>query len=331
MMIQHIDVLPRRPPARGLTAAVDIGGTKIAGGLVDPLGRLVHQVQRATPATEPGSVVLAAVYEVVDALAADPRWDRVRALGLASPGPIDVARGSVSPVNIAGWRDYPLVRELAAHPAAAGLPIVLGNDAVAMAAAEHGFGAARGHANALCMVVSTGVGAGLILNGSVHAGPTGNAGHLGHIAIDLDGEPCACGSRGCVEGIASGTAIARRAVRDGWRAPGTDSSAAAVARSARAGDPIALAAFDRAAQALAAAIAATAALVEIEVAVIGGGVAEAGPTLFDPLRRHLGTYAVLPFSAGLSVVPAHLGTDAGLVGAAALASAHLADSSTPVG
>ena len=307
-----------------VVAAIDIGGTKIAAGLVDAEGTLLYQVQRPTPAREAGDAVLKAVHEVLDLLAADPRWSRVRALGIGSAGPVDISRGTVSPINIPGWRGFPLVAQVAAHPAAAGLAIVLGGDGVAMTAAEHWRGAARGYANALCLVVSTGVGAGLVLNGSVHPGRTGNAGHLGHISVDLDGEPCPCGSRGCLEGIASGPAIARRALRDGWRpgvgADGTaDPSAAAVAVAALAGDPVATAAFDRAAQALAAGIAATATLVEIEVAVIGGGVSRAGEVLFAPLRRHLAGYATLPFTAGIRLEPALLGTDAGLVGAAALA------------
>ncbi|MFC1416231.1 ROK family protein [Streptacidiphilus cavernicola] len=309
----------RAASAERLYAAVDVGGTKIAGGLVDRDGALVFQVTRATPPNGTAEAVLGAAHQVVDLLAADPRWGRVAALGVGSAGPVDTARGTVSPVNIPGWRDFPLVRSLAGHPAVGALPVVLGGDAVAMTAAEHWRGAARGHANALCLVVSTGVGGGLVLGGALHPGPTGNAGHLGHISVDLDGEPCPCGSRGCVELIASGTAIARHALRNGWRPAGADRSAGAVAASARDGDPVALAAFDRAAQALAAGIAATATLVEIDLAVIGGGVAQAGETLFAPLRRHLAGYATLSFVSGLRVVPAALGTDAGLVGAAALA------------
>ena len=327
MSIQPTDPLP---PPRGsasgpLLAALDIGGTKIAGGLVDAEGGLLHRVQRPTPATEPAAAVLKAVHEVLELLAADPRWARVEALGIGSAGPVDISQGTVSPVNVPGWRGFPLVEQVAAHPAAAGLPVVLGGDGVAMTAAEHWRGAARGCSDALCLVVSTGVGAGLVLNGAVHTGRTGNAGHLGHISVDLDGEPCPCGSRGCVERLASGPAIARRALRDGWRPTGPDDSAAAVAASARAGDPVALAAFDGAAQALAAGIAATATLVEIEVAVVGGGVAAAGEVLFAPLRRHLAEYAALPFAAGVRVEPALLGTDAGLVGAAALALAARGD------
>ncbi|MCZ4119886.1 ROK family protein [Streptomyces sp. H39-S7] len=309
-------------PDEVLTAALDIGGTKIAGALVTPDGELVHRVRRATPARESAEVLLGAVYEVVSGLAAHPSWEHVRALGIGSAGPVDLTHGTVSPVNIPAWRDFPLAASVEAHPALAHRRVVLAGDAVAMTAAEHRHGAARGYGDALCLVVSTGVGAGLVLNGRVHHGLTGNAGHFGHISVDFDGEPCPCGARGCLEGIASGTAITRHALSLGWRSsPASDASpdAAAVAAAARAGETAALAAFDRAARALAAGIAATAALVEIDLAVVGGGVAQSGEVLFGPLEHHLRRYATMPFLRRLRAVPAELGSDAGLVGAAVLA------------
>ena len=198
---------------------------------------------------------------------------------------MDASAGTVSPVNIPGWRDFPLVERVRA--AAGGLPVELVGDGVAMTAAEHWQGAARGHDNALCMVV---------LHrrrrrprprtGSCTPAPPATPGHIGHISVDLDGDPCPCGARGCVERIASGPNIARRALESGWRpGPDGDTSAAAVAAAARAGDPVAVASFERAAQALAAGIAATATLVEIDIAVIGGGRGKAGDVLFTPLRR----------------------------------------------
>ncbi|MGP4088897.1 ROK family protein [Streptomyces sp. KR55] len=307
-----------------LVAALDIGGTKIAGGLVDGGGRIVVRAQRPTPAQQDGDTVMRAVEEVIGELTAAPLWGRANAVGIGSAGPVDASAGTVSPVNVPGWRDYPLVERVRA--AAGGLPVELIGDGVAITAAEHWQGAARGHDNALCMVVSTGVGGGLVLNGRLHPGPTGNAGHIGHISVDLDGDPCPCGARGCVERIASGPNIARRALEAGWRpGPDGDTSAAAVAAAARAGDPVAVASFERAAQALAAGIAATATLVEIDIAVIGGGVGKAGDVLFSPLRKALGDYATLSFVQGLKVMPAQMGTDAGLVGAAAAALASRTD------
>ncbi|MET8244214.1 ROK family protein [Streptomyces sp. NPDC005202] len=301
-----------------LVAALDIGGTKIAGALVDGHGSILVRAQRATPAQEDGDTVMRAVEQVLGDLAASPLWGRATALGIGSAGPVDASAGTVSPVNVPCWRAYPLVER--ARAAAGGLPVELIGDGVAITAAEHWQGAARGHDNALCMVVSTGVGGGLVLNGQLHPGPTGNAGHIGHISVDIDGDPCPCGSRGCVEGIASGPNIARRAIENGWQpGPDKDTSAAAVAAAARAGDPVAVASFERAARALAAGIAATATLVEIDIAVIGGGVGKAGDVLFRPLRKALSDYATLSFVQRLTVTPAQMGTDAGLVGAAAAA------------
>ncbi|MEU7064212.1 ROK family protein [Streptomyces sp. NPDC053429] len=309
-------------PADGLTAAIDIGGTKIAGALVHPDGAMTATTRRPTPRGTDAEGVMAAVAEVVADLARSPLWPSVVRCGVGSAGPVDTSRGTVSPVNIAAWRGFPVLERVSAELAAHGarIPAVLAGDGVAMTAAEHWLGAARGHADALCMVVSTGVGGGLILNNRLHPGPTGNAGHIGHISVAFDGEPCVCGGRGCVESIASGTAIARWALAQGWTPAGDgDATAAGVAAAARAGDPVAVAAFDRAGRALAAAIAATATLVETGIAVIGGGVAASGDTLFEPVRRHLASYATLSFVRDLRVVPASLGTDAGLIGAAAAA------------
>ncbi|MGT2530813.1 ROK family protein [Streptomyces nojiriensis] len=300
--------------------AIDIGGTKIAGALVHPDGTMTATTRRPTPRGTDADGVMAAVTEVVAELSRSPLWTTAARCGIGSAGPVDASRGTVSPVNIGAWREFPVQARIEAELAARGaeLPTVLAGDGVAMTAAEHWLGAARGHANALCMVVSTGVGGGLVLNNQLHPGPTGNAGHIGHISVAFDGEPCVCGGRGCVESIASGTAIARWALAQGWT-PAGDASAAGVAVAAEAGDPIALAAFDRAGRALAAAIAATATLVETDIAVVGGGVAASGDTLFEPIRRHLASYATLSFVRDLEVVPATLGTHAGLIGAAAAA------------
>ncbi|MFI8191592.1 ROK family protein [Streptomyces sp. NPDC085946] len=312
--------------------ALDIGGTKIAGALVDPDGRLVARAQRPTPAREPAAVLMAAVTAVLDELAAHPAWQGLTCLGIACAGPVDTAAGTVSPVNIPGWRGFPLVEQVGSHPRVPGrvAPVLVG-DAVAMTAAEHWLGAARGKDNALCMVVSTGVGGGLVLDGRLHAGRSGNAGHIGHISVDLDGPVCPCGARGCVEGMASGTAIAAHALAAGWTPPaGVAATAASVAAAARGGDRAAQAAYERAAQALAAAIAATIALVELDVVVIGGGVAQAGETLFAPLRRRMADYAVLDFARGVPIVPAGLALDAGLIGAAAAAASAAPAGTIPV-
>jgi glucokinase len=183
-----------------------------------------------------------------------------------------------------------------------------------MALGEHWRGAGQGAAFLLGMVVSTGIGGGLVLDGAPYDGRTGNAGHVGHVIVDPDGPPCSCGARGCVEAIASGPHLAAWAREQGWA--GAD--AKELAEAASGGDEIALRAFRRGATAIAAMIASVGAVCDLDLVVIGGGVAQAGPVLFDPLREALRTYARLDFIAGLRVTPAALGGEAGLVGAAAL-------------
>jgi glucokinase len=296
-----------------LTLALDIGGTKIAAGLVGPDGALVHTARRPTPHGD-----AAAIWSVVDGLISEAvavAGTRVRGVGISSAGPIDPQAGMVSPLNMTAWRGFPLVERVAA--AAPGVPVSLGGDALCVALGEHWRGAARGARFLLGMVMSTGVGGGLVLDGVPYLGRTGNAGHVGHVVVERDGAPCACGGRGCVEAIASGPRMARWAHENGWAAP-AEADAEALAAAARSGDPIALAAFRRGAGAVAAMIASVAAVCDLDLVVIGGGVAKSGAVLFDPLREALATHARLEFLDGLRVVPAELGGQAGLVGAAAL-------------
>ncbi len=299
-----------------LTLALDIGGTKIAAGLAEPDGTLVYTASRPTGGDRPADLVWAVVADLIDGAlrAAD---GVVAAVGIGSAGPVDLDAGTVSPVNIADWRGFPLRARVAA--AVPGVPVRLGCDGLCMALGEHRRGAGRDARFLLGMVVSTGVGGGLVLDGVPYHGRTGNAGHVGHAVVEYEtGAPCRCGGRGCVETIASGPALVRWARTHGWCAS-ADADARALAGAAAAGDPIAGQAFRRGAGALAAMIASVAAVCDLDLVVIGGGVANAGAVLFDPLRAALSGYTGLGFLAGLRVVPADLGGDAGLVGAAALA------------
>jgi glucokinase len=298
-----------------LTLCLDIGGTKIAAGLVDADGGLVHTAIRPTPVSAGAEGVWAAVAATIaDTLGA--AGGSVAAVGIASAGPIDLHSGRVSPVNIGSWRGFPLRDRVAA--AVPGVPVRLGGDGVCMALGEHWRGAARGARFLLGMVVSTGVGGGLVLAGVPYVGRTGNAGHVGHMVVEPDGRPCPCGGRGCVETVASGPSMVRWARANGWSAP-PEAAARELATAAAAGDPVAQRAFLRGATALAAMIASVGAVCDLDLVVIGGGVANSGALLFDPLRAALPGYAGLEFLAGLRVVPAELGGQAGLVGAARLA------------
>ena len=298
-----------------LTLCLDIGGTKIAAGLADPDGALVHTVIRPTPSGAAAEHVWGAVdATIADALhAAD---GAVTAVGIGSAGPIDLRGGTVSPINIKGWRGFPLRDRVAA--AVPGVPVRLAGDGLCMALGEHWRGAGRGADFLLGMVVSTGVGGGLVLGGVPYTGRTGNAGHVGHVVVEDGGPPCTCGGRGCVEAIASGPSMVRWARANGWSAP-PGAGARDLAAAAAGGDPLAERAFRRGTTALAAMIASVGAVCDLDLVVIGGGVANSGRLLFEPLREKLAEYARLDFLTGLRVVPAELGGDAGLVGAARLA------------
>lgn len=290
------------------TLALDIGGTKIAAGIVDADGTLLRTARQPTPRDAHPDTVWAAAERAIAEVLDGP----VDGVGISSAGPINLADGTISPVNIPAWRDFPVVRRAAA--AVPGVPVRLAGDGLCMALGEHWRGAGQGAEFLLGMVVSTGIGGGLVLDGVPYSGRTGNAGHVGHMVVDVDGPACSCGGHGCVEAIASGPHLAAWAREHGW----VGADARELAQAAGAGDAVALQAFRRGARAIAAMIASVGAVCDLDLVVIGGGVAQAGPVLFDPLREELSGYLGLSFISGLRVLPAALGGEAGLVGAAAL-------------
>lgn len=293
------------------TLTLDIGGTKIAAGLVDPDGQLQFQTRQPTPRTDDPEQVWAAARRTITE-AVEKAGGVVDGVGISSAGPIHLADGTISPVNIPAWRGFPIRDRVAG--AVPGVPVRLGGDGLCMALGEHWRGAGQGAGFLLGMVVSTGIGGGLVLDGVPYSGRTGNAGHVGHVVVDTDGPACSCGGRGCVEAIASGPHLAAWAREQGW----AGSDAKELADAAATGNEIALRAFDRGARAIAAMIASVGAVCDLDLVIIGGGVAKAGPILFEPVRAALRTYAGLDFLTGLRVVRGELGGEAGLIGAAAL-------------
>lgn len=293
--------------------ALDIGGTKLAAAVADSVGELIHVEQRSTPHGDAETLWSAVAELLTDTRSAAGR--QLAAVGVGSAGPVDVPAGTVSPINIDAWDRFPIVARVAELT---GLPVRLGGDGLCMALGEAARGAGRGARFMLGMVVSTGIGGGLVLDGAPYHGRTGNAGHVGHVVVEPGGAPCTCGGHGCVETVASGPHLAHWARAHGWQAPpGAD--ARELAEAAGRGDEVAVRAFARGGEALAATIASVAAVCDLDLVVIGGGVAKSGALLFDPLREALNGYAGLDFIRGLRVVPAELGGDAGLVGAALLA------------
>jgi len=299
--------------------AVDVGGTKMALALVDDSGTVLAEELRPTPAEVDPERVVAPLLDAVDVLVRQvPAADGPLRVGISSAGPLDAPAGTVSPVNIGAWRGFPLVERVhAAAAAATDRPVVIGlaNDGHCFTLGEHWLGAGRDVASMVGMVLSTGVGAGAVLDDQLFGGTTGNAVHLGHISVNAWGARCVCGGHGCVEMYARGPAMVAAAQERGWTG-GTD--ARALTADARAGNPVALAVIDEGMRALAAGIATTATELDVTTFVLGGGVSKAGEVVLGPLRRHLPDFAVLPYVTDLEVRPAVL-ENAGLLGAAALA------------
>jgi glucokinase len=304
----------------GPVLAIDIGGTKMAAGVSEPGGRLVTWTQLPTPHDVDSEKLWSTLESLLSQVLATAGVDDtavLAGLGCGCGGPIEWPAGLVSPLNIPAWRGFPLRARLAErYP---GIPVRVHNDAICVAAGEHWRGAGRGWRNVLGMVVSTGVGGGLILDNRLISGTSGNAGHVGHVVVDPeDGPVCVCGGRGCLEAIARGPALASWAQDQGWRPDQPGVTAKDLAADAAQGHPVGLAALRRAGRALGIAIASATCLCDLQVVPIGGGLSQAGALLFDPLQEALAAHARLDFAREVRVVPAALGQSAGLVGAAAL-------------
>ncbi|GAA4106442.1 MULTISPECIES: ROK family protein [Actinomadura] len=296
--------------------AVDIGGTKIAAAVVDGDGRIVAEGRTPTLAQETPEVLWKALTDLLDEVHADAGRPSPAGVGVGCSGPMTWPDAEVSPLNIPAWRGFPLRRRLSErYP---GLPVRVHNDAVCVAVGEHWRGAGRGHGNVLGMVVSTGVGGGLVLGGRLADGASGNAGHVGHIVVEPGGPPCPCGGRGCLEAVASGPSLLRWARGEGWRPDDPDATGADLAADALAGHRLAREAVRRAGRAVGVALASATHLCDLDTAVIGGGVSQVGAPLFDAVREALDVHARMDFARRLRVVPTALGQSSGLIGAAAL-------------
>ena len=284
-----------------LVLAVDVGGTKMAAGLVTFDGVVLERAQVPTGATsQEGSAAdaetlwlrLAELVEGV--LGAMPPTDGVVACGAGCGGPMSPGGEEVSPLNIAAWRSFPLQSRLAALTS---LPTFVDNDAKALALGEGWLGAAAGYRDFLAMVVSTGVGGGIVLDGRLLQGRLGNAGHVGHVVVEPEGRPCVCGGRGCLEAEASGTAIA-----------------AVTGQPARLAPPAVVA---RAGTLVGRAVASVVNLLDLPLAVVSGSVALGfGEPFFRAAQAEMDLRCGLSFARGAQIVPGGLGDLGPLVGAA---------------
>lgn len=299
---------------------IDIGGTKLAAAVIARDGTLLASDRAPTLGQATAEELFAALEQLCRGVLQQAERDIV-AIGVGCGGPMEYPAGIVSPLNIPAWQEFPLRARLSA---AFDRPAIVDNDAKALVLGERWRGAGRGSNNMLGMVVSTGVGGGVILDGRLLHGHAGNAGHIGHIIVWPDGPLCGCGARGCVEGVASGTGLDRR-LREAQQQGATTTlqrgaTAADIAAAARAGDALAMELFRTAGAGVGRGIASAAALLDLELVVIGGSIAlRAWDLLGPPLLAELERSARLDFTRTIRVVHAELGDTAGLYGAAKLA------------
>jgi glucokinase len=283
-----------------LALAIDIGGTKLAAGLVDPSGHLVERAQVPTAGGEgepagDGEALWHRLADLVQHLSDEASGsDLIVVCGAGCGGPMSLGGETVSPLNIGAWRAFPLRSRLRALT---GVATFVDNDAKALALGEGWIGAASGRRDYLAMVVSTGIGGGVVLDGRLLQGRLGNAGHVGHVVVEPDGRPCACGGRGCLEAEASGTALATIT-----------------------GQPAELAApevVERAGTLVGRAVASVANLLDLPLAVVSGSVALGfGEPFFAAAQREVEARCGLEFARGTRVVPGGLGDEGPLIGAA---------------
>ncbi|HEX6367106.1 MAG TPA: ROK family protein [Agromyces sp.] len=312
---QTAEAAPLGPGAAVL--AFDVGGTDMKSAIVDAEGRVLGLRRTPTPrdSGDPAGAIVAALAELARLHRSEAPGVQPISAGVSVPGLVDERAGVGIFASNLGWRDAP-IRELADR--ALGLPVAFGHDVRAAGDAEHRLGAARGLGDVVVLAIGTGIAGSLVLDGRPYSGG-GFAGELGHALSDPDGDPCTCGARGCLETIASAGAIARRyAAASGNSVPG----AREVLAAAQSGDADAVRIWDDAVRALAEAIARLVASIAPEAVVIGGGLAQAGPALFEPLGERLD--GLLSFHRRPALIRARLGDDAGLLGTA-LAARDLAD------
>lgn len=279
-----------------LCLAVDIGGTKMAAGLVDRHGELAQADHVPTPRSDDPEAVWSGLEELIRGVISHAPKGAIEVCGVGCGGPMERGGASVSPLNIEAWRGFPLRSRVADL---VGAPTAVDNDAKALALGEGWRGAAVGSDNFIAMVVSTGVGGGIVLDGALLDGRLGNAGHIGHVVVEPDGRRCSCGGFGCLEAEASGTAIA-----DVTGRPAAEATPEVIERTGTL---------------VGRAVASVANLLDLDLAVVAGSVALGfGEPFFAAARAEIARRARMAFSKATRIVPAGLGASGPLVGAGAV-------------
>jgi glucokinase len=322
-------------PNDTLVVGVDIGGTKVAAGLVDREGAIKSQTRTPMVANRDAGEGLAAVISAIDVLFAQDAKARtkIRGIGICAPGPLDPHTGViVNPPNVPCWRNFPLAAEVAK---VYDVPVKVENDANAAALAEAIWGAGRGFHHIFYATIGTGIGTGLVCDKRIYNGRTGAAGEGGHMSIDYNGPRCGCGKPGCIEILAAGPAIARRAraklaadqssgsnILDLAKGNIDDVTSEMVGHAYADGDPLAKEILQETVKLLALWLSNIVDLLEPDVMIIGGGVAAMLNPFFGDLSKRLVEYCVNSRSREIPLLKAHYGADAGIAGGAALCSGY---------
>lgn len=318
----------------GLVVGVDVGGTKVAAGLVDQCGAILYQTRVPMVSDDGAASALAAVRDAIDSVAAQARLQpspqgSVRAIGICSPGPLNPYTGTVvNPPNLPCWRNFPLAKEISQIY---GVKVRVDNDANAAALAEALWGAGRGCRNVFCATIGTGIGTGVIIDGRIYHGRTGAAAEGGHVSIDYRGPRCRCGKPGCIEVFASGPAIAKRARTKLASTPALGPvllelcggnldlvTGQMVGKAYAAGDPLAKQILEETADLLSFWLGNIVDLLEPDIMIIGGGAASLMQPFFRHIQDRLPACCVNSRCQEIPLVMARYGEDAGIVGGAAL-------------
>ena len=309
---------------KNYVVGVDLGGTKISTALSDLEGKIINQTTIPTDAHEGEVPVLNRIINSIEKVVNDSAvsYEDIKGIGIGSPGPLDAKQGIIITTPNLPFKNFNLVKPISEK---FGVPVFLDNDANVAAIGEFMFGAGKGAENIVFFTVSTGVGGGAILNGKVYRGHTSNALEIGHMTVAPHGPRCNCGNVVCVEATSSGTAIAKRAhealstkVETSLRKYENVTSYEVFVEAA-AGDPVAKDIIDDAMNYLGIAVANAVSIFDPEYVIIGGGVSKAGDVVFDTVRKVVNKRCFKSMAESVKIVPAGLGTDAGLIGAVALA------------
>lgn len=305
---------------------MDIGGTKIAAGLVNAGGEISSQVRVPMVSNSSAEEGLSAVLSVIEQTTSHVRGP-VAGIGICAPGPLDPTTGVIlNPPNVPCWRNFPLAESIQRKYS---VPVKVDNDANAAALAETRWGAARGYKYVFYATIGTGIGTGIVFDGKIYHGRTGSAGEGGHVSIDYRGPICRCGKPGCIEVLASGTAIAQRArdlVKAGessaiFELAGGNVNAITgeiVANASAAGDPLATNILVNAAEMISLWLGNMIDLFDPDVIVIGGGAASLYQPYFTEIQSRVAQLSVNPRVSEVPIISAHYGADSGIAGGAAL-------------